>query len=123
MGFDWKKAIGVATDIGGAAGIPGLAQADAIKDAVLASKAKVDEKAALLAQIEELKAAQAQAVKPVPKGLLEGKRTQYALIGVAVMFAVQAYGLPQETADQLMQWVSILFSGAIAAETLRPSTK
>lgn len=119
MGINLGKIFGAVTDVGGAMGIPGLAQADAIKDAILASKAKPDEKAILIAQIEALKASQ----RPVPKGLLEGKRTQYMLIGVAVMFAVQMLQMPQETADALMQWVSVLLGGGILAETVRPSTK
>lgn len=120
MGFG--KFLGIATEVGGIAGIPGFAQANAIKDAVAASKASKAEKEALLAQIEQLKAEQAAAAKPVPKGLLEGKRSQYMLIGILATIAVQ-YGLPQDVADGLTQWIAGLVGAGILGETARPSMK
>lgn len=122
MGINFGKIFGVVTEVGGALNIPGLAQADAIKDAIQASKASPAEKAALAAQLEALKTTTKAATAPVPKGFAEGNRTKMLLIGIASMVLVH-FGLPEETANELTQWIAGLVGAGILGDTVRPSTK
>jgi thioredoxin-like negative regulator of GroEL len=122
MGFKGiLKGIGKGVSIGGYLGLPGIAQADAVIDAIKASKASTAEKAALTAQVEFLKATSGTPAD-IPKGFLEGNRTRMLMLGIAAVVLVKL-GLSEAAAQELVQWIAALVGAGIAGETLRPSTK
>ena len=125
MGFlDGLKRAGIlAGQLGGAAGVPGLALLDDAIEQVTKSKATKAETAAITAVLQATQIATAIAPVAVSKKPLESKKFWGLLVGLVTTLLVTQLGLDEAMTAQALESIVWLVGSLVGAQGLQDAAK
>ena len=125
MGFlDGLKRAGIlAGQLGGAAGVPGLALLDDAIEQVEKSKATKAETAAITAVLQATQIATAIAPVAVSKKPLESKKFWGLLVGLGTTLLVTQLGLDEAMTAQALESIVWLVGSLVGAQGLQDAAK